>query len=360
MHQQLFEKLSVDTFLLQFYGFLARGFFSEVEIENIEQTINQSIERLQLMRSAEWDGRYDLVVKLVAKTEQLLNKAKSYNKFKQIGSDLDIVEFMRKNIDDFVLTGIPLFELRKIFDISIQLRNGYMLHDRYSVYLERDLYGYHIDCLDYVHSAAHFYNEGYEYFHNQKDVKYEVDLERSKFLELKRIQPREERILRNFREAYINLIFFMESFINSVGYHAFLDGVAKNEKQENNLKEIETISKKGFKNYSNLKQRLTNIPKIISGASLDTSKEPYATYLNHDVELRNKYVHSSPEKGSIEIQPEERKEKCDALIATDCFKILNGFWKNCYPSKSFPKVIFNTFWGNSFKGHQGRFMQLEY
>jgi hypothetical protein len=359
MHQKLFEKLSVSTFLLQFYGHLSRGFFSDVEKKDIRQTIDQNIERLHLMKKIDWDGRYDLVLKLIAKTEELLNKAKSYNSFKQIGSDMDIVEFVKNSIDDFELTGIPLFELRTIFDISIPLKNGYMLHDSYSGYPEPNLYRYHIDCLDYLHSAAFFYNEGYEYLNNQKDIKYEIDFERLKLYEHKRIQSREERMLRNFREAYINLVFFMESFINSVGFNAFLDGLAKNELEENNLKGIESISKNGFKNFSNLKQRLKNIPKIISGSELDTMQEPFSSFLNYDVELRNKYVHSSPEKGSIQIQPEEWKMKCDNLIATDCFEILNGFWKSCYPSKTFPKVIFNTFWGNSFKGHQGKFMQLE-
>lgn len=30
MHQKLFKKLSVSTFLLQFYGYLSRGFFFEL------------------------------------------------------------------------------------------------------------------------------------------------------------------------------------------------------------------------------------------------------------------------------------------------------------------------------------------
>jgi hypothetical protein len=359
MHQKLFEKLSVNTFLLQFYGHLVRGFFSESESKEIQSILEQNIDRLHLMKGMEWDGRYDLVLLLLSKTEQLLNKAKSFNKFCQTGSDMDIVDYMRKNADEFFLIGIPLFKMRKIFDISTPLKNGYMLHDFYSGYPEKNLYRYHIDCLDYAHSAAHFYNEGYDYYHNQRTVDYKVNVDRAKFFELKRIQSREERILRNFREAYINIIFFMESFINSVGFHAFLNGVAKNPNEEFKLKGIESVSKKGFKNYSNLKQRLINIPKIISGTDLDVTKDPFLSYLSNDVELRNRYVHSTPEKDQIDIQPEDWKKKCDNMISIDCFDILNSFWKKCYPSETFPKVIFNTFWGNSFKGHQGKSMVLD-
>jgi|GEM_PF-5565896 len=67
-------------------------------------------------------------------------------------------------------------------------------------------------------------------------------------------------MFRNFREAYINLVFFIESFINSVGLDALLDGSAKTETDENKLKGIEKI-KNGWKTYSTLKQRIKNFHK---------------------------------------------------------------------------------------------------
>src|SRR5664280_41842 len=183
MHQKLFEKLSINTFLLQFYGHLARGFFTESEDKEIHATIEENIDRLLLMKGLDWDGRYDLVLQLISKTEKFLENAKSYNSFKQIGKDLDIVNYMRESQDEFLILGISLVHMQKIFDISIPLKNGYMLHDSYSGYPEKNLYRYHIDCLDYVHSAAHFYNEAYDYYNHFKTVDYSVDLTRAKFFE---------------------------------------------------------------------------------------------------------------------------------------------------------------------------------
>lgn len=167
-------------------------------------------------------------------------------------------------------------------------------------------------------------------------------------------------MFRNFREAYINIIFFIESFINSVGYDAFLGGKAQNKEEENHLKGIQSINtRNGFKKYSTFKQTIENISKILSGTSINTNLEPYKSYLNHSVELRNRYVHSSPDKGKIVLGLQDWKNKCDNMIDNDCFDFLNSFWISCYPTKSFPKVIFNVFWGNSFKGHQGKFMVME-
>jgi|GEM_PF-4008438 len=47
------------------------------------------------------------------------------------------------------------------------------------------------------------------------------------------------------------------------------------------------------------------------------------------------------------------------MIDHKCFEVLEGFWKGCYPVKVFPRVIFNEFYGSSFKGHQGRFVVTE-
>ena len=55
---------------------------------------------------------------------------------------------------------------------------------------------------------------------------------------------------RNFRESFINLIFFVESFINSVGFDAFLNGIGKDVKETRKLKGIKSINQRnGFTSY---------------------------------------------------------------------------------------------------------------
>lgn len=361
MHQHLFEKLSITTLLIQFYGFLARGFYTIEQRQKISELVDNNINRLNLMKNEiEWDGRYDLVLEQINQADAILLKLKGHIKFTQICEDKKIAMYIKDNINEFQLTGIRLFDLKEIFDISSLRKNGYMLHDSYSGYPEKDLYQFHIDCIDYVHTAAYFYNEAYEYFNSNKDVDYNIDLSRGRFHELKRIQSKEEIMFRNYREAYINILFFMESFINSVGFDAYLSGQAKNENDKNQLKGIESISpKNGYIKYSNLRQRLENIPRIINSKRIDTKQDPYKSYLQNDVELRNKYVHSTPEKGRILLGLEDWKSKCDKLIKSDCYCVLNEFWSSCYPDQIFPKVVFNTFWGNSFKGHQSRSYSLD-
>jgi len=155
-------------------------------------------------------------------------------------------------------------------------RNGYMLHDVFNGYSEKNMFSFQMDCIDYLYSAAHFYNEGYDYYHGRKTIKFYNDKEYGEIhpFEMRRIQPKEEIVFRNFREAYINLVFFIESFINSVGFDALLGGSAKSETEENKLKGIEKIKKNGWKSYSTLKQRITNFSQIIDGKPIDTNKDP--------------------------------------------------------------------------------------
>lgn len=327
------------------------------EILNIERLINLNIDRLELMKSLEWDGRYDLVVNQIAQTEDLINTAKGKLPFKQIGQDNIIADYIETNFDDFFEYGIQLKDLREILDISILFRNGYMLHDVYNGYVDEYLYRFQIDCVDFVHSAAYFYNEAYDYYEGNKEV-VNRSVNNKKF-ENKRIQQEGEIMFRNFREAYINMIFFIESFINSVGFNAYLEGKANNDVDEYQLKGIEKISNKGFKSYSNLSQKIRNISRILNSTSLNVEDEPFKSYLKSNVELRNQYVHSSPEKGKILLSMDDWKDKCDRMIKDECMTLLLAFWKGCYPDRHFPKVIFNCFFGNSFKGHQGRFVSEE-
>jgi hypothetical protein len=173
---------------------------------------------------------------------------------------------------------------------------------------------------------------------------------------MKRIQSKEEMIFRSFREAFINFIFFVESFINSVGYDAFLKGAGKDEIEKNKLKGIKSIKGNGFKSYLSIRGKIKEYSKIISGTELDTDNEIFKNYINECVELRNQYVHSSPEKGNLKVSLEEWKKKCDKMIDIQCFEVLNAFWKGCYPQKQFPVVIFNELSSSSFKGRLGKMM----
>lgn len=353
------ENLSDKTYLLCFYGFLTIGYFSNAEKQHIERLIQQNFVLHDAVQGGtKVNNQYDHIVSRTLETERLLAKAKSSLILKQICDDKEIVIYVQENYQEFSLEGIALIDLQKIFDMSTYLSNGYMLHDRFYGYHEEGRFAYHIDCLDYANSAAYFYNEGYDYYNDIKKVDTKVDLMRAKFYEVTRIHTEEEIIFRSFREAYINIIFFMESFINSVGFDAYLAGLGKTETNDNQLKGIQSVSKSGFKKYSSLRQRLEDIPRIIDNNLLDVNQDPFKPYLTQEVELRNRYVHSAPEKGRLLLDTEDWKNKCDQMIQSDCYNILNAFWMHCYPDKSFPKVIFNGAWGNSFKGHQGAFMAI--
>lgn len=361
MHHTLYEQLRVSTFLLQFYDFLTRGFSTPQERKAIDDLIRLNIDRLELMKDTfNWDGRYDLVTEQLFKTKEHVEKAKGDLRFKQICDDIEIANYLTKNHKSFFESGILLNDLKNILDIDVLFRNGHMLHDIFCGYPEKNMYRYQVDCIDFLHSAAHFYNEAYDYYQDKKTINYDVRIDKNSPYELRRIQPKEEVMFRNFREAYINIIFFVESFINSVGYDAYLAGQAKTIDDEIQLKGIQSINpKNGFKRYSNLRQRIENISRIINATAIDVETDPYKSYLENSVELRNQYVHSSPEKGKILLGVEDWKNKCDKMINNECMGFLNSFWKDCYPTKTFPKVIFNIFCGNSFKGHQGKFMVTE-
>lgn len=356
MHVTLHNELSNQTFLLQFYCWLVRGLFTVEDQRAIDVLIKRNIECLLLMQNnLEWDGRYDLVLQQQAESERFVQQAKDKLEYKQISSDREVSQYIHNN-PFFMIKGIVLNDLKNLLNMDKAFKRGYLLHDIFHGYPEQ-FYRFQIDCLDYNHSAAHFYNEGYDYFHERKTIKNysEIDINSIPWMEQKRIQPSNEVSFRNFREAYINLVFFVESFINSVGNHAYLSGIAKDEKEENQLRGIEGVSKRGFTNYSNLSQRISNISRIVGGKSLDCSLEPFKTYLKTSVELRNQYVHSSIDKPKIQYTLEDWKKKCDDMIDQDCMEVIQAFWSACYPSIHFPIVIANSFHGNSFKGRPGKF-----
>lgn len=361
-HHELFERLRISTCLLIFYGYLSRGFFDSEAIKVIKSRIDDNISSLNLMKDFDkWDNNYQRILEQERRTHELINEAKGNIKYEQICKDIEITNFIVKDNNQIFRTGIILNDLRKFLNIETMFKNGYMLHDVFHGYPEKNMYRYQIDCLDYVHSASYFYNEGYDFCTDKKKVTFynEMDISKIHSFEIRRIQPKEEVIFRNFREAYINIVLFIESFINSVGYDAYLAGVATTDEEKLNLRGIQNIKKNGKPNYSDLAQRIKTFAKIIGNNSIDIGTEPYQSYLNTSIELRNQYIHSTPEKGKMRLGWEDWKLKCDEMISTKSYDFLNSFWTRCYPNKTFPKVIFNEFYGNSFKGHQGRVMLLD-
>lgn len=354
MHWTMENELRRSVFLLQFYGWLSRGLLEQEDLQSIDPVISDAIDRIVLMRNpVEWDGRNDLVVNIQDKVNRLLALSKDKLKYKQIGSDEAIAKYVHNN-PEFRTLGIPLSELRKLLDITQDLKQGYMLHDVYHGY-PKGYYRFQVDCLDYCYSAAHFYNEGYDYYHGRKASKSfsDPDVQALHFTEIKMIQSSEEVAFRNFREGFINLVFFVESFISSVGYHGYLLLDPSDENDQNQLRGIQNVSRKGFKNYSNLKQSIENISRILGGKPIDCNIDPIKLYLESCVELRNKYVHSS-RRADIHVQTIDYwKTKCDEMIDSTVCDVIILFWRGCFPNEPLPFMILNTFTSNLFKGRPG-------
>ncbi|NVK08875.1 MAG: hypothetical protein HWD89_07460 [Tenacibaculum sp.] len=355
MHYKLHKELSIQTALLQFYCFLTRGFW-EKEFISVFDYGNENIEKIHTMANPEkWDGDYSTIIKRISKTKEIVEKAKSYLQWNQKCSNEKIAEYMY-NHPLFYENGISIKDLNDIMEINTVLKNGYMFHDRFHGYPEKHLYRYGVDCLDFLYSASYFYNEGFDFFNNRKNPISNNEIHNLPSTEMKRIQSKEEMMFRSFREAFINIIFFVESFINSVGYDAYLKGKGVNESEKNKLKGIKSIKANGFKSYLSIRGKFKEYSRIISGTELDTENPIIENYIKKCVELRNKYVHSSPEKGSLKVSLEEWKNKCDSMIDKQCFEVLNTFWKGCYPDKQFPVIIYNELSSSSFKGRLGKMM----
>jgi hypothetical protein len=355
MHETLKHKLHKVTLLLHFYGHLTRGVFTENQWQESYDLLLKNDEKLKLMSSIElWDGNYETVYKLILKTEDFIELSKEKIQYKQICNDDEIAKYIISHPDFFDI-GIELKDLKLLLDIENLFQNGHFLHDVYLGYPEDYCVNFQIDCLDYLNSAIHYYNEAYDLYYKRKYIKNYTEIDRSTIpsSEQKRIHSETEVIYRNFREAFINLIFFGESFINSVGFDAFLNSIATSEIEELALKGISN------KNYLTIAKKLKQFSKIINGTSIDIGTEPFKTYLEQYIDIRNQYVHSSPEKGKMRLSINDWKKKCDELIDLKCIEFLNAFWKSCYPNKNFPKIIFNSFYTNSFKGRHGKMYQLK-
>ena len=136
MHHKLYEQLRLKTFLLQFYGFLTRGFFEIEERTEMHNLIENNIDRLNLMKDFNWDGRYDLVASQLFKTEELVKKTTEKLRFNQSCADIDIANYLINNHNNFFEFGIQLNDLKRLLEIDILFRNGvnfFNLIDNYLV-----------------------------------------------------------------------------------------------------------------------------------------------------------------------------------------------------------------------------------
>lgn len=164
------EQLNVKARVMQFYYWLSRGFFSEEETSRLYQLNEDNFKTLAVMNDhLTGSDRPDFVLSLIFQTDEVIVKAKGYLKYTQIGSDTDIADYVRNNSTMFQY-GIDLKHLRSLLNIETMFKNGYMLHDAFLGYPEKSMFSFRVYCVDYIYSAAHFYNEGYAYYHNQKQI----------------------------------------------------------------------------------------------------------------------------------------------------------------------------------------------
>ena len=260
LHKYQVDELRRNTLVMQFYASLIKGKLSDIEKKIFLKLEEDNIERLKkFINPSEWDGRYDLAFIQNQETITFISKIRNYlTVFKQAATDNEIAEFITKN-PNFFKVGISIEQLNKYGNIDILLKRGHFFHDYYKGFAENNyLENSQCDCLDYLYSAIFYYNEGYDLFHGRKVIEppTQDEVMRLPAFEFKRIHDNDEVKYRSFRESFINLILFVESFINAVGYDAYLRGLAKNLNEENNLKGINSVNlKNGYKKYSNFREK---------------------------------------------------------------------------------------------------------
>lgn len=297
--------------------------------------------------------------------ERLLKIKESFIKdacFRQICTDDYIIAFWKKYSHSnkiLRVEGIRFHELATIFDIADFLKNGYFLQDVFCGYQSKGRYEYKSDCLDILDSAIYYYNEAYDHeTGNKKVVDYsQIETSSIKPHEFKRIYSADEVVYKNYREAYINLLFFIESFINSIGYNAILEPNSFTTDQVNRLQGFRLAPKNNRILYSNISQKIEDISVIISGNKIDLTKHPFVDYIKQEVEIRNKYIHSSPfeEKEKMNYSRINWKQKAiDVINGFAIESLLMKLWSHCYPSRKFPAFIYNGFYLGTFKGFQSR------
>ncbi|MBK8329356.1 MAG: hypothetical protein IPL09_07775 [Bacteroidetes bacterium] len=209
-----------------------------------------------------------------------------------------------------------------------------------------------------MQSAIYYYNEAYDYEIGNKTVLdySQIDVTSLRPNEFKRIFMAHEVAYKNYREAYINLLFFIESFINAIGYNAILEPNCFTEEQVNRLHGFFIPKRNNYKKYSDIPTKIKDISRIISGVEIDVTISPYMDYIKGVVEIRNKYIHSSPfeAKASLNYTRINWKQKCLLLIESFALELIQKIWMHCYSNKRFPPFVYNGFYLGTFKGYQSK------
>lgn len=344
-----------------YYSLFAGNYSSEVlkEYIEIEETGIFKLEVLKYHPNFSIDFISELDSRLVKIKTHFVEKSF----FKQIGSDNELIEFWRKYRNnekqrEIRLDGIRLYDLAKLFDITEHLKMGFFLQDLFCGYQSKDYFEYRSDCLDILNSAIYYFNEAYDYEIGNKTVftYNQIDVDKLRTHEFKRIYTAEEVAYKNYRESYINILFFIEAFINAIGYNAILEPNTYSQEQINKLHGFSLAKKNDRIIYSNISTKLQDISTIISGVPIDLRQSPYCDYIKSEVEIRNKYIHSAPheEKEKLNYSRINWKDKCHFLIESFAIKILEAIWTQCYPQRNFPPYIFNGFYMGTFKGFQSK------
>jgi len=351
-------EFSDNIYYCQFYYFLFHGLYEPDILKEYIEIEENGIQLLMINSGIQNDEIHLL-------NERLLTIKKSFAKdacFEQKCSDDYLISFWKKYSHSnkiLRVEGIRFHELATIFDITEFLKNGYFLQDVFCGYQSKGKYEYKSDCLDILDSAIYYYNEAYDHeTGNKKVIDYrQIETSSIKPFEFKRIYSSEEVVYKNYREAYINLLFFIESFINSIGYNAILEPNSFSTDQVNRLQGFWLARKNNRIMYSNISQKIEDISEIISGNKIDLTKYPFVDYIKQEIEIRNKYIHSSPfeEKEKLNYSRINWKQKAIDLINEFAIEsLLMKLWSHCYPPRKFPAFIYNGFYLGTFKGFQSR------
>jgi hypothetical protein len=207
----------------------------------------------------------------------------------------------------------------------------------------------HCPILEFLQSAQYFYNEGMLYYLGGKEPSIQPTEKFTKFIQIPNFKKPSKQVLliRYLKESFINLILFVESFVNAVAFDAYLNNVTSDE-----TKKLHLLGKKGKGEYEylNIRHKFEKIPLIINNKlmlKIDLNSDPYKTYFSNFVELRNTYVHTSPAKGNTWLSSEEWIKKNNLFIDTICLPVIEGFWKACYPDKRFPLYLHRSYHSES-------------
>lgn len=354
------SQFSNNIFLCQLYYFLFNGIYQPELRDEYIKIEEEGIFKLEILK-ANPNFSSELIGNLNDRLNQVKAQFIAQSPYRQKCGDDDLIQFWRTySLNQKILRvdGIRLYDFLTLFDITDFLRNGYFLQDLFCGYQAGGDYEYKSDCLDILNSAIYYYNEAYDYENGLKVVLdySQIDADKLKCYEMKRIYTAEEVTFKNYREAYINLLFFIEAFINSVGYNAILESNSYTPEQINRLHGFSLSKRNNRILYSNISKKMEDIAFIISGIKIDLNQSPYKDYVKSEVEIRNKYIHSSPydEKVKLNYTRINWKDKCLILIETFTLEILEAFWKHCYPKRNFPPYIFNGFCMGTFKGFQSK------